>query len=217
MMLNRALNQLDARRAQPRVMQVGGMEVDANARSATDCLAREADSRRCDGTPHRSRRSDAEAGDGDRPGRGIDREPRRPPLEASDAQRPTRQPRRCVTRGNKTVAIHAQCHQRLPSELHSCRSWPSTKSPKLALIAASCCRVGVSVQHRLISLVDDGLQPGRDWLRPFVDQMKVGDDQEADRTQRPLTNEATPLDDLVKTTRRDIMNGEYVTSTHATC
>jgi len=77
--------------------------------------------------------------------------------------------------------------------------------------------MGVSVHHRLISLGDDGLQPRRDWLRPFVDQVEAGDDQETDWTLRPLTNQATPLDGLGKTTRRDIVNGEYVASTHAAC
>jgi len=47
--------------------------------------------------------------------------------------------------------------------------------------------------------------------------VEAGDDQETDWTLRPLTNQATPLDGLGKTTRRDIVNGEYVASTHAAC
>lgn len=80
------------------------------------------------------------------------------------------------------MTIHAERHQRLPRELHACSGRIITEGPKLTLIATSRCRMRVSVYHRLISLSDDGLQPRRDWLRPFVDQMKTGDDQEADRT-----------------------------------
>jgi hypothetical protein len=54
MLLDRALNQLDACGAQPWMMQVGGVQIDPNARSTADCLAREAHSCRCDSTPRGS-------------------------------------------------------------------------------------------------------------------------------------------------------------------